>query len=93
MVSRVPTFSLKRIRIQHHLVVPILLGIGIFAAFITTAPWPVLTAIGVAYLGSIPFTVASYRRLRRAYEARRAETLPEPVASEPDSAETAKKAS
>ena len=66
MVSRVPTVSLKRIRVPHDLVVPTLLGIGVLAAFVTTAPWPTLTAIGVVYIGSIPLTIRAYYRLRRA---------------------------
>ena len=73
MVSKVPTFSLKRIRVPQHLVVPTLLGIGVLAAFVSTAPWPTLTAIGVVYVGSIPLTIRRYYRLRRAAEARRAE--------------------
>ncbi len=73
MVSKVPTVSLKRIRIPHDLVVPTLLGIGILAAFVTTAPWPTLTAIGVVYIGSIPLTIRAYYRLRRAAAARRSE--------------------
>jgi CDP-diacylglycerol--serine O-phosphatidyltransferase len=73
MVSKVPTVSLKRIRIPHDLVVPTLLGIGVLAAFVTTAPWPTLTAIGVVYIGSIPLTIRAYYRLRRAAQARRSE--------------------
>jgi CDP-diacylglycerol---serine O-phosphatidyltransferase len=65
MVSKVPTVSLKRIRVPHQWVVPTLLGIGVLAAFVTTAPWPTLTAIGVVYVGSIPLTIHSYYRLRR----------------------------
>jgi CDP-diacylglycerol---serine O-phosphatidyltransferase len=68
MVSKVPTVSLKRLRVPHHLVVPTLLGIGLLAAFVTTAPWPTLTAIGIAYVGSIPLTVRASRRLRRGAE-------------------------
>src|SRR5262249_61079460 len=68
MVSRVPTVSLKRIRIPHDLVVPTLLGVGVLTAFFTTAPWPTLTLIGVVYVGSIPVTVLAYYRLRRAAE-------------------------
>jgi CDP-diacylglycerol--serine O-phosphatidyltransferase len=71
MVSKVPTVSLKRIRVPHHLVVPTLLGIGALAAAGTTAPWPTLTAIGVVYVGSIPLTVRSYFRLKRAAAATR----------------------
>jgi CDP-diacylglycerol--serine O-phosphatidyltransferase len=66
MVSRVPTVSLKRIRIPHDLVVPTLLAVGVLTAFFTTAPWPTLTLIGIVYVGSIPVTVLAYYRLRRA---------------------------
>ena len=73
MVSRVPTVSLKRIRIQPHLVVPTLLGIGVLAAFFTSAPWPTLTLVGAVYIASIPMTIRASARLRQAYEARRSE--------------------
>ena len=73
MVSTIPTFSIKRFRIAHHLVVPTLLGIGVLAAFFTTAPWPTLTVVGGLYLASIPLTIRTYRRLRRAAEARKSE--------------------
>src|SRR5271168_623933 len=81
MVSKVPTVSLKRIRIPHELVVPTLLGIGVLAAFVTTAPWPTLTAIGVVYVGSIPLTIHSYLRLKRAALERKTEVAdrPEPA--------------
>jgi CDP-diacylglycerol---serine O-phosphatidyltransferase len=81
MISKVPTVSLKRIRIPHHLVVPTLLGFGVATAFLTTEPWLTLTAVGIVYVGSVPFTVRSYYRLKRAAQARRSETAekPEPV--------------
>jgi CDP-diacylglycerol---serine O-phosphatidyltransferase len=85
MVSKVPTVSLKRVRIAPGMVVPTMLGIGVLAGFFTTAPWPTLTAIGVVYLSSIPLTIRAYYRLRRATEARKAgpagdrtEALPSP---------------
>src|SRR5216683_1781482 len=80
MISKVPTVSLKRIRIPHHLVVPTLLGFGVATAFLTTAPWPTLMVVGVVYLGSIPMTIRSYYRLRRAATARRAEMAEKPEA-------------
>jgi CDP-diacylglycerol--serine O-phosphatidyltransferase len=73
MISRVPTVSLKPIRIPHDLVLPTLLGVGVFAGLFTTAPWPTLTFIGAVYVGSIPLTVRAYYRLRRAAEARKTE--------------------
>ena len=71
MISKVPTVSLKRVRIPYHLVVPTLLGIGVLAAFVTTAPWLTLTAIGIVYVGSIPLTIRSYYQLRRTAAAAR----------------------
>jgi CDP-diacylglycerol--serine O-phosphatidyltransferase len=69
MVSRIPTFSLKKYRIHHDYVVPFLLAMAVLAGCLTTEPWPTLTVIGLVYLGSIPFTLLEYNRLRRAYEA------------------------
>ena len=71
MVSTIPTVSLKKFRIPPHLVVPTLLGIGILAGFLTTAPWPTITAILLLYLGSIPWTVRSARRTKAAAAARK----------------------
>jgi CDP-diacylglycerol--serine O-phosphatidyltransferase len=65
MVSRVPTFSTKRFRIPHNYVLPVMLGIAVFAAFLTTAPWPTLSAVGILYIASIPLTQRSFNKLRR----------------------------
>lgn len=70
MVSTIPTFSLKRIRIPSHHVVPTLLAVGLMAAFLTTAPWATLMLVGAAYVASIPLTVRASNRLRREYQAR-----------------------
>jgi CDP-diacylglycerol--serine O-phosphatidyltransferase len=69
MVSSIPTISLKRFRVPHHYVVPIMLGVAIFAGFLTTAPWPTLSAIGIVYIASIPFTLRQFNRMRRAAES------------------------
>src|SRR5215468_9742058 len=71
--KQVPTVSIKRIRIPHHMVVPTMLAFGVATAFLTTAPWPTLMVVGVVYLGSIPLTIRSYYRLKRAALARRSE--------------------
>jgi CDP-diacylglycerol--serine O-phosphatidyltransferase len=72
MVSRVPTFSMKRFRIPHDYVIPAYLVIAVVVAFLTTAPWPTLSAIGIVYLVSIPITVRSFNRLRREAAAEKA---------------------
>jgi CDP-diacylglycerol--serine O-phosphatidyltransferase len=73
MISKVPTVSLKRIRIPHHLVIPTLLAFGVATAFLTTEPWLTLTAVGIVYVSSVPWTIYSYYRFKRAAEARKAE--------------------
>jgi CDP-diacylglycerol--serine O-phosphatidyltransferase len=83
MVSKVPTVSLKRIRIPHHLVVPTLLAFGVATAFLTTEPWLTLTVVGIVYVGSIPLTIRSYYRLRRAAEARKTEMAEKPESAVP----------
>ncbi len=84
MISTVPTVSLKRIRIPHHLVIPTLLIIGVMTAFFTTAPWPTLMVVGVVYLSSIPLTIRGSYRLRRAATARQQDmTAAAPAAAPP----------
>lgn len=79
MVSRIPTLSLKKFHMPHHYVMPTLLGVGIMAAFVTTAPWPTLFFIGLLYLGTIPLTVRAAARLRRAAEPKKPEPVEAPV--------------
>ncbi|HEY0523195.1 MAG TPA: CDP-diacylglycerol--serine O-phosphatidyltransferase [Stellaceae bacterium] len=69
MASRVPTLSLKRVRIRPDQILPVLIGIAIAVALLSSAPWPTLTLVGLAYLGSIPLTVRNYYRLKQAHEA------------------------
>jgi CDP-diacylglycerol---serine O-phosphatidyltransferase len=78
MVSKVPTVSLKRIRIPHHLQIPTLLGLFVAAAFLAAFPWPTLMVVGVVYLSSIPVTIRSYYRLKRTAQSRKAEPVEKP---------------
>ena len=79
MVSRLPTVSLKGLRVPQQYVLPTLLGLGIATALFTTVPWPTLTAVGIVYLASIPLTVRAYLQLRRQHLARLPEAAAEPV--------------
>jgi CDP-diacylglycerol--serine O-phosphatidyltransferase len=65
MVSRVPTYSLKNIRIKPQYVLFLMLFVGVLAAFLVTDPWLTFSAIGFIYLGSIPISVFTYRRLEK----------------------------
>ncbi|HUD52777.1 CDP-diacylglycerol--serine O-phosphatidyltransferase [Parvibaculum sp.] len=63
MVSRIPTFSGKRmgLRIKRDMVLPILLLVGFSAAVILNYPWIAFTALSVGYLCMIPVGVLRYR--------------------------------
>jgi CDP-diacylglycerol---serine O-phosphatidyltransferase len=89
MISRIPTVSLKGIRIRHHQVIPTLLGVVVVTALVTTAPWPTLSFIGVVYLASIPATIRAARRSRRAAGTRGSDgpsavPLPGPIPLSPE---------
>jgi len=75
MVSRLPTFALKRFHVPSEWVLPTLLGVGAIAAFLTAEPWATLLVVGVIYIGSFPFSVRYYRRLKRTADQMRAATL------------------
>ena len=64
MVSTIPTFSFKKVRIPNAWVLPMLLIIGLLAAFLVTEPWKTLAVVGFAYVGMIPLSVRSFRRLK-----------------------------
>ena len=68
MVSTIPTFSFKKVRIPNVWVLPMLLVVGLLAAFLVTEPWLTLVIIGFAYLGLIPVSVRAFRRLKREAE-------------------------
>ena len=66
MMSRIPTYSFKRVRIRRDLVLPLLVVVGIVAAILSSYPWFVLSALGVLYLASIPFSYRSQLRFAAA---------------------------
>jgi CDP-diacylglycerol--serine O-phosphatidyltransferase len=85
MVSRLPTFSLKRLRVRREHVLPTLVGVAVCAAMLVTYPWLMLSAIGLIYLASLPFSILAQRRLRRTPPP--AGTLPLATAPSPTQAE------
>ena len=62
MVGRLPTYSLKGIRVAHRFVVPVMLGICLLAACLVGSPWMTLSVIGILYLVSLPLACLSYRK-------------------------------
>lgn len=84
MISSVPTFSWTSIRIRRGTRLFALAGVALLGAALINEPWVTLLAVSVLYLAVVPFSIASYAKVkqRRASTAGRA-----PVASgRPDSA-------
>ena len=77
LVSTLPVWSFKNFKVPHEYVLPLLLGTGTFVALLVADPWAALAAGGVIYLGMLPFSVRSYRRLQREAEAMRQAGEPE----------------
>jgi CDP-diacylglycerol--serine O-phosphatidyltransferase len=63
MISRVPTYSFKRIKVPHRHVGIALLSVGAAVAFLVSTPWITLLAFGAAYIASLPFSHFAYQRL------------------------------
>lgn len=68
MVSRVPTYSFKRLRVRRNYVLPMLLAVALLGALVASYPWFVLTVVGLLYSASIPFSARAWRRLQREHK-------------------------
>lgn len=89
MVSTIPTFSFKKVRIPNAWVLPVLLLVGLLAAFLVTEPWLTLVVLGFVYIGLIPISIRAFRRLKRQAEAVAQVETPVASSSSSDSDENA----
>ena len=71
LVSTLPIWSFKNFKMPAEYVLPTFLGVGVFAALLVADPWAALAAGGLIYIGMLPFSVRSFRRLKREAEAYR----------------------
>lgn len=62
-VSRIPTFSFKRLKISQALVLPTMVVVAVLTALAMAEPWATLLLVLLAYVVSIPLAMASHRRL------------------------------
>jgi CDP-diacylglycerol---serine O-phosphatidyltransferase len=78
MVSNWATFSWSSLRLRSHVRLGALLVVVLLGGALFTAPWPTLSLAGLLYAGCIPFSMASYARVRR-LRAAGASRRPEPA--------------
>lgn len=79
LVSTLPVWSFKNFKVRSSYVLPLLLGTGLYVALLVTDPWAALALGGVIYLGMLPFSRRSFRRLRQVAEALHAGEEPAPT--------------
>lgn len=80
MVSALPTYSWKKIRIRPEWRLFVLLGVALYAGALFSAPWMTLSLTIIAYAATIPFSVAAYGRIKRQRAAATAaEPAPAPI--------------
>jgi len=82
MASRVPTLSIKKLRIPHHLKMPFMLFVAFVIGMLVVHSWLALGIIGIVYLLSVPVCVMTFVRLRTAHRRRN------PEASQPTDVST-----
>jgi CDP-diacylglycerol--serine O-phosphatidyltransferase len=80
MISSVPTFSWTSVRIRRGWRLFALAGVALLGAALLNEPWVTLLGVSVLYLGLLPFSVASYSRVR---QRRASRAVPGPAAPVP----------
>jgi len=83
LVSRVRTFTFKRIRVPQRWILPAMLGIGLYLALLFSTPWVTLTLTLLAYVVSIPFSVRRFEQHRRRQAEQAPPASPEAGATNP----------
>lgn len=78
MVSSVASYSWKSFRLRRTVRFEAIAAAVVLAAALVTAPWQTLTVVCAIYLATIPFSVASYARVRRLRTTAEAARVPMP---------------
>jgi CDP-diacylglycerol--serine O-phosphatidyltransferase len=81
-ISNIATFSWGSLRLRRNVRLEAIVAIALIGGAIISEPWMTLSAVGAIYLAMIPFSVASYAKVRQqrlaAAAASTAPTLPMP---------------
>lgn len=75
-VSTLPVWSFKNFKLPTNYILPLLLGTSLYVAVLIADPWAALAGAGVIYLAMLPFSLRSFRRLKREAEALREPAVP-----------------
>ncbi|PWJ85238.1 CDP-diacylglycerol--serine O-phosphatidyltransferase [Pseudaminobacter salicylatoxidans] len=73
LVSRLPVYSGKKIKVPGDTVLPLILGVSLYVLLLVTYPWQTLSVSVIGYLLSLPFSARAYSRRARIEEAKETE--------------------
>jgi CDP-diacylglycerol--serine O-phosphatidyltransferase len=79
VISNVATFSWGSIRLRSHVRLGAIAGIALLGAALFTAPLETLSVAALLYLAMIPFSIASYAKVKRQRAAARKAKEPGPA--------------
>jgi len=65
MISRIPTFSTKKMRLPAKFAMPALAFAVLLIAALVHAPWITLTILAVLYMAAIPLAINNFRKLQK----------------------------
>jgi len=65
MISSVATFNWSSLRVRRSTRIFAIAGIGLLGAALITNPWITLLGLALVYLAVLPFSIASYGRVKR----------------------------
>jgi CDP-diacylglycerol---serine O-phosphatidyltransferase len=84
MVSNLATFSWGSLKLRRHVRFGALVVMALVGSALLTAPWPTLSIAAILYAALIPFSIASYAKVKRLRAAAAApERAPAPDAAAP----------
>lgn len=63
MVSRIPTWSTKQIKLPAKMAMPALAVTALIVAALIQAPWHTLTIMCLTYIATIPFSIRHFRKI------------------------------
>jgi CDP-diacylglycerol--serine O-phosphatidyltransferase len=64
MISRLPTYSFKSMKINRRWVIPSLVFAAVLVATLVSIPWVIATLLVLIYLITIPFSVIDYKKMK-----------------------------
>jgi CDP-diacylglycerol--serine O-phosphatidyltransferase len=73
LVSRIPVYSGKKLRVRRDRVLPLILAVALFVLLLFSYPWHTLSAGVIAYLIFLPLSVRAYAKRAQIEEAKPAE--------------------